>query len=96
MFPDRLKSLRKSKGFTQQQLAEKLGVKKQSVSNWENDNIVPSVEMLVKIADFFAVSTDYMLDREQINDSSIHTVDVTGLRPDLVELVQKLVDEMRK
>lgn len=53
MFANRLKFLRQSKGLTQVQLAEKLGVKKQSVSNWENDNIMPSVEMLIKTADFF-------------------------------------------
>ena len=37
--------------------------RKQSVSNWENDNIMPSVETLKKAADFFHVSTDYLLGR---------------------------------
>ena len=34
------------------------------MSNWENDNVLPSVEMLTKLADFFNVSTDYLLGRE--------------------------------
>ena len=52
MFPIRLKNLRQSKELNQVQLASKLGVKKQSVSNWENGNIMPSIDMLIKIADF--------------------------------------------
>ena len=63
MFATRIKYLRQSAGINQVQLAEKLGVSKQSISNWENDNIMPSIDMLVKIADFFAVTTDYLLGR---------------------------------
>ena len=61
MFAIRIKNLRQSRELNQVQLAEKLGVKKQSISNWENDNIMPSIEMLIRIADFFHVSTDYLL-----------------------------------
>ena len=53
MFPERIKYLRQTQGLNQVQLADKLGTTKQSISNWENDNIVPSVDMLEKIADFF-------------------------------------------
>jgi len=63
MFAIRLKNLRQSRELNQVQLAEKLGVKKQSISNWENDNIMPSIDMLIRIADFFHVSTDYLLGR---------------------------------
>ena len=48
MFAVRIKNLRLTKGLNQVQLADKLGVKKQSISNWENDNIQPSIEMLKK------------------------------------------------
>ena len=64
MFAIRIKNLRQSKELNQVQLAEKLGVKKQRVSNWENDNIMPSIDMLIKIADFYHVSTDYLLGRD--------------------------------
>lgn len=96
MFADRLKYLRQSKGFNQVQLAEKLGVKKQSISNWENDNIMPSVDMLVKIADYFRVSTDYLLGRDDHEIDGIHFVDVTGLSPLQREHVQYLIDDLRK
>ncbi len=65
MLNERIRELRGSRGISQIQLAGKLGVTKQSVSNWENDNILPSIEMLVKIANFFEVSTDYLLGLEK-------------------------------
>ena len=73
MFAKRIKFLRQSKELNQVQLAERLGVKKQSISNWENDNIMPSIDMLVRIADFFHVSTDYLLGREIAEpDAPVH------------------------
>ena len=50
MLNERIKELRIARGMSQVEIAEKLGVSKQSVSNWENDNILPSIDMLVKIA----------------------------------------------
>ena len=50
MLNEQIRELRNIRGISQIQLANKLGVTKQSVSNWENDNILPSIEMLVKIA----------------------------------------------
>ena len=41
------------KKLTQDALAEKLHVTRQAISNWENDNVIPSIEMLCKIADLF-------------------------------------------
>lgn len=96
MFSSRLKYLRQSKQLNQVQLAEKLGVKKQSISNWENDNIMPSVEMLVKISDFFHVSTDYLLDRNISETDGIMTLDITGLSPQQIEHIQYIVDDLRE
>ena len=61
MFPERIRLLRKSQDLSQVELAGRLGVSKQSVSNWENGNILPSIDMLVKISTVFNVSTDYIL-----------------------------------
>lgn len=49
----RVRDLRKARNITQVQLAKILCVSKQSVSNWENNNILPSIEMLVRIAKYF-------------------------------------------
>ena len=64
MLNERIRELRIASGISQVELAEKLGVSKQSVSNWENDNIQPSIEMLVKIARVFNVSTDFLLGQD--------------------------------
>ncbi len=95
MFANRLRFLRQTKGLNQVQLAQKLGVTKQSVSNWENDNIMPSIEMLIKIADFFTVSTDYLLGRDGQEDHGAFTLDVTGLSPLQREHLRLIVDDLR-
>ena len=56
--------MRVQQGYTQVSLAKKLSVSKQAVSNWENGNIQPSIDMLLRIADLFSVTTDYLLGRE--------------------------------
>lgn len=74
MLSDRIKELRLAHGLNQVEFGRKLNVTKQSVSNWENNNIQPSVDMLVKIAQAFSVSADYLLEL----DDKIR-LDVTGL-----------------
>ena len=96
MFAVRIKNLRQSRELNQVQLAEKLGVKKQSISNWENDNIMPSIDMLVRIADFFQVSTDYLLGREVQNAGAPQMLDITGLTPRQIEHIQLIVDDLRQ
>ena len=74
MLGTRIKELRLSHSLNQVEFAKKLSVTKQTVSNWENGYIQPSVEMLVKIADFFNVTTDFLLNRDDKK-----TIDVTDL-----------------
>ena len=62
---ENIKRLRMARGLNQVEFARTLCVTKQCVSNWENDNVVPSIDMLCKIADFFGVSTDYLLGRSE-------------------------------
>lgn len=63
MLSERIRQLREARGITQVELAKRLSVTKQSVSNWENNNIQPSVEMAVSIADFFGITLDDLLGR---------------------------------
>lgn len=70
MLSTRIKELRLSLDWTQVQLAKKLNITKQTVSNWENDNIQPSIEMLIKLTKVFNVTSDYLLgidNKAQIN-----------------------------
>jgi transcriptional regulator with XRE-family HTH domain len=61
VFAEQLKTLRKINGLTQKELAEKLKIKQNSHSDWENGKSEPNIEMLVRIADYFDVSLDYLL-----------------------------------
>ena len=83
MFGDIIKQLRKSRNLNQVQLADYLGVSKQTVSNWENNNILPSIDMLVKVATFFSVQTDYLLEldsRTILDISEWRLEEVAGLQ----------------
>lgn len=71
---ENIKRLRLQYGMNQVEFAQKMGVSKQCVSNWENDNVLPSIEMLVKLADYFGVTTDCLLGR-----TSDKTISVDGL-----------------
>ena len=59
----RIMQLRKSKGLTQDQLAEQLGVTAQAVSKWENDQSCPDITALPQLADIFGTTTDELLGR---------------------------------
>ena len=59
----KLKELRKQANMTQAQLSEKLGVTGQTVLNWENGVYEPKIEQLIKLADLFNVTIDYLVDR---------------------------------
>lgn len=63
MFGERLKELREEKGMSQQDLAYFLNISRSSVSAYENNTNYPDPQILVKLADLFDVSLDYLLGR---------------------------------
>lgn len=87
-----IRELRGSFKISQVELAKKLGVTKQCVSNWENDNILPSIDMLVKIVKFFNVSADYLLgldDNSTLNVSGLTTTEIAHLKLIINDLKNK-------
>lgn len=58
---DRIQSLRKSKGISQEELADKIGVSRQAVSKWESEQSSPDIEKIILLSDYFDVTTDYLL-----------------------------------
>ena len=72
-FSEKLLTLRKAKDFTQEQLAEKLDVSRQSVSKWESGQATPDLEKIVEISAIFDVTTDYLLKSSEIDDLSVKT-----------------------
>ena len=61
MFGENLKTLRKNKGITQEELAARLNIVRQTASKWEKGQSVPDAEMLVKLADIFEVPVSQLL-----------------------------------
>ncbi|MBR2465987.1 MAG: helix-turn-helix transcriptional regulator [Clostridia bacterium] len=90
-FGNTLKQLRLEAGYTQQQLASRLGVTKSVVSYYELQARYPSPEVLVKIAAVFHVSTDYLLGLEKKE-----TLDITGLSDEDVITLKRLVASLKR
>lgn len=80
--------LRKANGFSQEQLAEKLGVSRQSISKWESGESLPEIERLVELSAVFNVTTDYLLKPGEVDELSIRT--------EALEKQQQLIIEEQK
>lgn len=89
MLNENIKNLRKARNISQVELANTLGVTKQCVSNWENDYIQPSIEMLIKIAEYFKVTTDFLLGL----DEGV-TIDASGLSDAEVAHIRLLINDI--
>ena len=64
-FAEKLKSIRRQAGFSQEKLAEKLGVSRQAVTKWETDTGIPDIENLMAISTLFDISIDELLSNEK-------------------------------
>ena len=91
MLNENIKRLRLSRGLNQVEFAKIMGVSKQCVSNWENDNVMPSIEMLCRIADFFNVTTDYILGRNE----KVY-IDASGLTDEQIGHISLVISDMSK
>lgn len=91
MLGENIKSLRTARGINQVELAKKLGVTKQTISNWENNNILPSIDMLLKLSEFFSAATDSLLGID--NRKYIET---TGLTDRQISHVQQIINDILK
>lgn len=72
-FSEKLLTLRKSGDLTQEQLAERLDISRQSVSKWESGQAVPELDKIVALSDIFEVTTDYLLKPSEIDELSVKT-----------------------
>ncbi|MED5099304.1 helix-turn-helix transcriptional regulator [Niallia circulans] len=68
-FPERLRQLRKSANISQQTLGNAMNVTKVSISGYETGNRKPDTDTLQKLADYFDVSTDYLLGRSEAKET---------------------------
>ena len=83
IFADKLIEERKRNGWSQEELADKLQVSRQSVSKWESAQSIPDINRILQLADLFGVSTDYLLKDTQTRP---------GENGEIVESVEGLMD----
>ncbi|WP_313130946.1 helix-turn-helix domain-containing protein [Anaerocolumna sp.] len=87
---DKLKALRKAKGLTQIQVAERLGLSKAVISSYEVSGRSPSYDILIKLAYLYGVSTDYLLGVE-----TRRTIDVSNLTEKQIDAVINMIDAIK-
>lgn len=71
MFKDNLLSLRKINNFSQEELAEKLDVSRQTLSKWETGEVVPDIEKCMVLAQIFGVSLDDLVNYENDDEMGL-------------------------
>lgn len=79
IFADKLIRLRKKSGMSQEELAEKMNVSRQSVSKWESAQSVPDLEKILQLGELFGVTTDYLL-KDEMEDEEFVGKDTQGCR----------------
>lgn len=87
---EKIYELRKANGMSQEQLAEKLNVSRQSISKWESGDSSPEIERVVELSNVFNVSTDYLLKSSEVDEMNIRTERLEKQQEDLQVEVQKV------
>lgn len=90
MTADKIRTLREEKGWTQAELARRLGITRNGVNSWEQGLSMPSPACLVDLAEVFSVSTDYLLGVD-----AGATISVSGLSDRDVAILAELADRLR-
>jgi DNA-binding XRE family transcriptional regulator len=89
-FSDRIKQLREAHNLTQTDFGKRINISRQCVYTWEKTSIMPSVEVIIKIAKTYSVSADWLLG---LSDKK--TIDVTSLDDRDVAIIQELADRLK-
>ncbi|MDX8046630.1 helix-turn-helix transcriptional regulator [Gracilibacillus sp. S3-1-1] len=109
MLKKRLVSLRKEKGLSQYDAAERLGFSRGKLANYEQGTRQPDYETLIKIADFYDVSLDYLLgksdkketdrdsknDADNTEDANLFFFDIEGLTEEEIDDIKRHIDYVK-
>ncbi|MBQ9019091.1 MAG: helix-turn-helix transcriptional regulator [Bacilli bacterium] len=98
-FGDKLIELRKKNGYSQEELAEKLGVSRQSVSKWESNNTYPETDKIIQIANLFDCSMDDLINDKITNVESIQRKNRNNVKKiwnSLLEFITNTIDMFSK
>ena len=85
-FSTRVKALREKAGLSMEQLANRLEVTKSRINMWENNGTVPRMDVLIALAKFFNVSTDYLLGNDDVSNLTSHNPKLSYLQRNLGKL----------
>lgn len=91
-FADKLIQLRRQHGLSQEQLADRLGVTRQSVSKWESGSSVPELNKIIMISELYDISIDYLV-KDSISQSATGKVEYT--LTDLGKSFMSVLDYMK-
>ncbi len=86
---EKILELRRSNGMSQEQLAEKMGVSRQSVSKWESGDSLPDVDRLPELSRIFNVTTDYLLIPSEVDRLAVRTEIIENQQQNLQEEFRK-------
>lgn len=90
---DRIQNLRKTRGISQEELADRIGVSRQAVSKWESKQSTPDVEKIILLSEYFGVTTDYLLKgieplaQEDARNNNVHTMNLVATALDLLGIM---------
>ena len=90
-FAENLKNLRTKKGLTQSQLADRLWLNKSIISAYENEQRMPSLDVLIKLSYEFNVSMEYLLGIEKNK-----TIDISDLTDEQISAINNLIELFKK
>ena len=95
---DKIINERKKNGWSQEELAEMLSVSRQSVSKWEGAQAVPDLNKIIKMAEIFGVSTDYLLkdEIEENDNASYNDISEESVRKVSLEDAQRFIKTVKK
>ena len=86
---EKILQLRKASNMTQEQLAERVSVSRQSVSKWEGGQAVPELDKLLELSKVFNVTTDYLLRPSELDELSIKTEILEKKQQELIEQAER-------
>jgi transcriptional regulator with XRE-family HTH domain len=99
-FKNRLYELRREKNISALELGNNIGVKKSTIYSWEHGVNFPNNETLIKLAEFFDVTTDFLLGKTDENQRNNYMVafdsELEDLSDDQKQMIKNLIDTFRK
>lgn len=95
---ENLKKLRNKKGVSQQKLADAIEVSQQSINKYENHKIEPDIQTLIKLADYFETSVDYLIGHTDIDHvmEAVYSYDLNEDEESLISNYRKLSKKQKE